>query len=373
MSERINEPCSRREFLRTTTRNAAAVGLGAFASSALGGPTTQPSSALPAGVLGRTKYPATLISYGAIRIEDQRGSRILKAAIDRGVNLVHTSASYVGGGSVRAVGGLFKADKRYRDKVFLCLKSYHPDRESEIDDMLRDLGTDHADVVLTEFHKATPDRIGILQAQQESLKKKGKVRHTGFVCHGDMNGVIELILEKAPDYFDVGLIAMRLAPLSDESKGDRADAESQRFLKNLQALRKQGLGILSMKSGAKSAVEKGTAVFQPHAKAVLEAGADSVLTSINTFDQVEMLDKLDLKSPHLSPAERKAAAAFQDSYASACLMCAECTKVCPQSLPVNDLMRIRLYHDTYGWHDHARREFGQLGLDAAALTSACGD
>ncbi|UCD28876.1 MAG: aldo/keto reductase [Planctomycetota bacterium] len=373
MSVFDNDRFTRRNFLEATSRGAAAVGLGGLASSTM--PTAKSDESqkpkLPAGVLGRTKYPVTLISFGAILIGEKLGTRILKAAIDQGVNLVHTSKSYRGGRSIEACGRLFKADKKYRDKVFFCLKSFTPEKESETDDGLKMLGTDHVDVVLTEFHKPSLKRLEAIQAQQDKLKKKGKVRYTGFVCHVDMNGAMEMVLEKAPDYFDITLMAMGMAA-AGKSK-DKSDADTQRFLKNLKALREKGIGILSMKSGAKKVVTKGAKLFQAHAKAILEAGADSVLTSMNTLQQVQMLKNLDLKNPHLTPRERKAAVDLDRSRSDACLMCGRCNKVCPRGLPVSDLMRIRMYHDEYGWPDHARDEFSMLDVDAPGLSTACGN
>ncbi len=375
MSNISHDPVSRRDFLRTTTCGAAAVGFGPLAAGSLAAPAaSQPATTfkkppLPYGKLGRTGLPVTLISFGAIRISERLGTRITKALIDSGVNLVHTSASYVGGRSILAIADLFKAEKSYRDKVFLCLKSFNPDSEREIDEMLKTLGTDHTDALLTTFEKADPRRLEALQKQQEMLIKKGKLKHTGFVCHGDMHGVMELTIEKAPKFFEVALLAMRMLPLGKDKMSD----DSARFVKNLKVFRENGVGILSMKSGAKSAVTEGAGVFQPHAKAVLEAGCDSVLTSVNSFEQIDMIKTLDLKSQHMTADEKKAAADFFESRPQACLMCANCRKVCPQGLPVNDLMRVRMYNDEYGWADHARSEFGMLGLDAKRLASACGD
>ncbi len=352
----------------------AGTGFGAMAPALWGAPAeTQPAPAkplLPFGVLGKTKHPVTLVSFGAILLQDRTGARGLKAAIDAGVNLVHTSATYGRGKSVEAVGGLFKAEKAYRDKVFLCLKSLHPERLGEIDEMLTALGTDHADLVLTELHNADPRQLTAVQKQMDELRKHKKTRFAGFVCHKDMNGVIEMVLDKAPDFFDAALLAMTLVP--DPAKSGTADEKSRQFVQNLKALRAKGLGILSMKSGAKAAVKQGESVFLPHVKSILEAGADTVLTSMDAFEQVEMVRGLDLKSPHLKPDERERAEAFQRSRAQACLMCDECTHACPQAMPISDLMRFRMYATEYGLPAHARAEYAACGIDFPGLAMQCG-
>jgi len=368
---------TRRAFLQVSGCGAVAAGVGAFNPATTGpSPQTQPGAAkslLPTGVLGRTKHPVTLLSFGAIQLRERLGTRVLKLGIDRGLNLVHTSETYGGGASIRVVADLFKMDKRYRDKVFLCVKGRTPPKEAEIDGMLKILGTDHVDVVLTTLHTPQPGRLEDIQARQDKLKKKGKVRYKGFVSHTDMNGAIELVLEKAPDYFDVALIAMRMLPVPGNTEPDVGGEAGERFLKNLKALRAKKVGILSMKSGAQGALRKGVAFFQAHAKAVLQAGADSVLTSFNTFEQIDMLKELDLKSPHLTPAEQKAAAELRRDQAHACLMCGACNKVCPQGLPVSDLMRCRMYHEEYGWYEHARAEYAALGVDWQRATKSCAD
>lgn len=368
-----HEHLSRRDFLRTTACGAAATGLGlSTAASGVEGPGGK-TPALPYGTLGRTKYPVTLVSFGAILISESVGTRVVKAGIDAGMNLLHTSMTYVKGKSVPAIGELFKADKKYREKVFLCLKSFRPHEDSELDEMLEALGTDHTDALLSTMDKPETSRLELIQKAQESLKKRGKIRHTGFVCHGDMNGVCEMVLEKAPDFFDVCLLSTAPLGLAGSRRSERASEQTERFTRNLKALRSKGVGILSMKSGAKEASRRGADVFGPHVKAVLAAGCDSVLTSIDTLDQVGMIRNLKLKNPHLSPAEKEAAARFGESRGNACMMCGECSKVCPVGIPVADLMRIRMYHQEYGWCDHARCEFKALGKDVRALTARCSD
>lgn len=374
MNTEQNQHFSRRVFLQTTAAGVAATGIAALSPNVVAASAPAWNKPLlPAGVLGRTGFPVTLISFGSIRIGEQLGTRILKLAIDRGVNLVHTAANYGGGKAIRSVGDLFKADRRYRDKVFLCIKSYHPERESEIDDLLRTLNVEHAEVAMTELHEPDPARLEAIQKQQDGLKKKGKVRYTGFVCHKDMNGTLAMVLEKAPTYFDTALVSLAMIPGASGRRAESAGEKGVQFLKNLKALRAKGVGILSMKSGAQEATSKGEPVFLPHAKTVLEAGADSLLTSISTLDQVDMIAKLDLKSPHTRPAEKQAAAAFLLSRSKTCMMCGDCTKSCPQGLPVADLMRFRMYHDEYGWPDHARAEYASRGVDFVGRAALCGD
>lgn len=358
---------SRRDVLLTATSAAAGFALAADP------PASQPAKPLlPTGRLGRTKYPVTLISFGTVWLRERRDVRLVRQIIDSGVNLVHTSKSYNNGNSIEIIAEAFKADRSCRERVLLCFKSFRPQEESEIDEMLAILGIDYVDLLLPELHKAKPEDLERIQKAQDNLKKKGKIRYTGFVCHGEPPAVTDMVLEKAPTYFDAALLGMMPAMPGEQPKEGDADIRKH-YLENLGKLRKNGVGILAMKSGARQAVSKGYKVFGPLAKTVLELGVDTVVTSITTRDELEMIKKLDFSDLKLSPEEQKAAQAFFQSRQSTCRMCGQCGKACPQGLPVNDLMRVRMYHDEYGWPEHAQAEFQLLGLRPEQWSSQCGD
>jgi ferredoxin len=371
MSEKCQKSdVSRRDFLQAAGGAVVVSALPARlpAEEAAAGATTKPSK-LAAGVLGRTKYPVTRVSFGAIRIKPPDGTRLLKTAIDYGVNLVHTAPGYTGGKSVEAIGALFKEHPEYREKVFLCLKNSSPGDEGNVDNALKAMNTDHADMLMPTIHKADPGRLETIVKFNELIVKKGKARFGAFTSHGEMNEVIELILKEAPDAFDGTLMSMAPAGIRlGSSKQDEADEVRQRFLANIKGLRKQGVGIISMKSGAKRAVGRGKRLFEPHCKSVLEAGADTVLTSFGNFNEVEVVPQLDLSSLAMTGFERRLTAALCDGD---CMMCGACTHACPQGLPVADLVRVGSYPGSADWAQHAVGEYAALGVSAAQVASAC--
>lgn len=361
---------SRRDFLQAAGGAVVVSALPARlpAEEGAGGATTKPSK-LAAGVLGRTKYPVTRVSFGAIRIKPPHGTRLLKTAIDYGVNLVHTARGYTGGKSVEAIGALFKEHPEYRQRVFLCLKNTQPGDEKYVDEDLARLNTDHVDMLMPTIHKADPGRLETIVKFNEMIVKKGKARFGAFTTHGDMNGVIELILKEAPDAFDGTLMSMAPAGIRlGSSKQDESDEVRQRFLANIKGLRKQGVGIISMKSGAKRAVGRGKRLFEPHCKSVLQAGADTVLTSFGNFNEVEVVPQLDLSSLAMTGFERRLTAALCDGD---CMMCGACTHACPQGLPVADLVRVGSYPSSADWAEHAVGEYAALGVSEAQVASAC--
>jgi len=164
---------------------------------------------------------------------------------------------------------------------------------------------------------------------------------------------------------------MSMAPAGirlGSSKQDESDEVRQRFLANIKGLRKQGVGIISMKSGAKRAVGRGKRLFEPHCKSVLQAGADTVLTSFGNFNEVEVVPQLDLSSLAMTGFERRLTAALCDGD---CMMCGACTHACPQGLPVADLVRVGSYPSSADWAEHAVGEYAALGMSEAQVASAC--
>ena len=371
----MSEKCQRSDVTRRDFLHAAggAVVVSALpvrlpAEEAAGEATTKPGK-LDAGVLGRTKYPVTKVSFGAIRIKTPDGTRLLKTAIDHGVNLVHTAPGYTGGKSVQAIGALFKEHPEYREKVFLCLKNGGPGNEESVDKALKRLNTDHTDMLMPTIHKPDAARLEAIVKFNEVLIKKGKVRFGAFTTHGEMNEVIELVLKQAPDAFAGTLMSMAPAGIRlGSSKQDETDEVRQRFLANITGLREHGVGIISMKSGAKRAVGRGKKLFEPHCKSVLQAGADTVLTSFGNFNEVEVVPQLDLSSLAMTGLERRLTAALCDGD---CMMCGACTHACPQGLPVADLVRVGSYPRSTDWAEHAVGEYAALGVSAAQVASAC--
>jgi len=371
MSEKYeNSDVSRRDFLQAAGGAVvvSALPLRLPAEEGVGEATSKPSK-LDAGVLGRTKYPVTRVSFGAIRIKPPDGTRLLKTAIDHGVNLVHTAPGYTGGKSVEAIGALFKEHPEYREKVFLCLKNSSPGDEGNVDRALKGMNTDHVDMLMPTIHKADPGRLETIVKFNEMIVKKGKARFGAFTTHGEMNEVIELVLKQAPDAFAGTLMSMAPAGIRlGSSRQDETDEVRQRFLANIKGLRKHGVGIISMKSGAKRAVGRGKRLFEPHCKSVLQAGADTVLTSFGNFNEVEVVPQLDLSSLAMTGLQRRLNASLCDGD---CMMCGACTHACPQGLPVADLVRVGSYPGSADWADHAVGEYADLGVSAAQVASAC--
>jgi len=360
---------SRRGFLIGAGLTGGAVVLSNPASLLAKVLSTQPADNFARKVLGKTGLKVSVVGFGAIRIRPGAGTRVLRMAIDAGINVLHTSHGYGGGRSVRAIAQLFKQDKSYRDKVVLCFKTGWDADESYLDRYLKMFGTDHADLYLPQLHWPDKRRMETALKNLERLKKKGKIRFGGFTCHSQMNEVCEMVLAEAPDGYDACLISTAML----RPRGDKvaANEQAKRFAANLAKLRKHGVGIISMKSGARAVIDKGPTEFASHVRALVGAGVDTVLTSFSSIAQVENAVKAGLKRIEPSHADL---GRWQRQWAElgwACLMCGACTNACRANLPVADVMRMVMYRDYYRLPRLAREQWEEVGLDARLALQQC--
>ena len=123
-------------------------------------------------------------------VEDAHSIRTIHRAVESGVNLLDTAASYGGGRSEEVVG---QALKGIRDKVILCTKcglkvlpnndvEYNLTAKNirfEVERSLKRLNTDYID--LYQFHYPDP-RTPIQDSLEvmDQLKKEGKIRAVGL-------------------------------------------------------------------------------------------------------------------------------------------------------------------------------------------------
>ena len=361
----------RRDFLKAAASGAAIAGTCPSILAAAETATTQPTKPMALSMLGRTKFAVGRVSFGGGGLKPPSGIPLLKAAIDAGVNLVHTSLYYGKGNSVAAIGAFFKQYPEYRKKVFLCLKNSDPGIDAkklaEFESTLVKLNVDHVDMFMPTLQDSDPERLDKIVAMCELLANQGKIKFKAFTCHGQLNEVIELVLDKAPNVFDGTLMSMAPVNASGTSQHKHASEEVQkRFLANIAKLREQGVGIISMKSGAGKAIGRGQKMFEPHCKQVINAGADTILTSLKNFNHIETLGQLDLSRLAMTPREQAIATALRNDH---CMMCGQCTGACPAGLPVGELMRVS--HYTADDADYAADEFRELGVTADQLASEC--
>src|SRR5207237_464007 len=115
--------------------------------------------------------------------DEQEGIRIIRSAIDQGINFMDNSWDYHNGGSEIRMGKALRDD--YRNKVFLMTKIDCRTRQAaarQLDECLKRLQTDHLD--LLQHHEIIrledPDRIFASDGAMEAVlaaKQAGKLRY----------------------------------------------------------------------------------------------------------------------------------------------------------------------------------------------------
>src|SRR6185369_5960390 len=147
-------------------------------------------------VLGSTGEKVSAIGLGGWhiglkKVEEQTSIRIIRTAIDRGINFMDNSWDYNEGASEIRMGKALKDG--YRDRVFLMTKidgRSKKEANRQLDESLKRLQVDHIDLV--QHHEIIrfedPHRILDPEGANAALveaQKAGKIRYIGFTGHKD--------------------------------------------------------------------------------------------------------------------------------------------------------------------------------------------
>lgn len=328
---------SRREFLR----DVAVIGAAVAGGSLIAGEAEQK---LATRVLGRTKLKVTVVSFGGLRLEN---ADVLAMAIDRGINLIHTSPGYAGGRSIRAFGEVMKTK---RNKVYLALKE---SPTGNVDAALKILNTDYADILLPQID--TPEQVRNERWVEgfERLKKEGKIRFTGFACHTNIPAVMEAAIEFG--YYDVMLISYNI--------GNRKMLDPL-----IERAAEKGIGIMAMKTMGGLRRGDPETIVAGLKSLLTNKGVHTLLVGMTTFEEVEC--NLKVGTGELTKAEAELLKRYMSTAAAAlCAGCGDCN-ICPKGISVADVMRCYEYV-MRGDFDVAKEAYAGL-RESCALCDSCG-
>lgn len=151
---------------------------------------------IPYRTLGSTGVKVSAIGLGGWHLgfpslSDDESVRIIRTAVDAGVNFLDNSWDYFEGTSEKRMGKALRDG--YRDRVFLMTKINGRSKKEaarQLDESLRRLRVDEIDLV--QHHEVIrfedPTRIfdddGAHQALEQA-RKAGKIRYVGFTGHKD--------------------------------------------------------------------------------------------------------------------------------------------------------------------------------------------
>jgi predicted aldo/keto reductase-like oxidoreductase len=235
---------TRREFLGTMLTTSLLAGVAGPDLWAAGD-----ENGIPYRKLGRTGERVSLVGLGGYHIgmqsDEQESVKIIRAALDGGINFLDNCWDYNGGNSEIRMGKALRDG--YRQKAFLMTKIDGQTKKAaavQIDESLGRLQTDHID--LLQFHEVIrmtdPERIfapsGGVEAVLEA-KKAGKVRYIGFTGHKNPAMHLHMLETAATHQFHFDAVQMPLNAMDAhyESFGQRV----------LPVLVKNEIGVLGMK------------------------------------------------------------------------------------------------------------------------------
>jgi predicted aldo/keto reductase-like oxidoreductase len=231
----------RRDFLKTAA--------GTTVLRSLGSKLYGTADSFPQRVLGHTGEKVSLIGIGGYHIgkqsDEQESIRIVRTALDSGVNFLDNCWDYNGGVSEIRMGKALRDG--YRQKAFLMTKVDGQTRqaaEQQLEESLRRLQTDHID--LLQFHEVIretdPARIFGLGGSMEAAlaaRKQGKIRYIGFTEHKSPNIHLKMLETAFAHQFTFDAVQMPLNVM---------DAHYDSFEKKvLPVLLKHEIGVLGMK------------------------------------------------------------------------------------------------------------------------------
>jgi predicted aldo/keto reductase-like oxidoreductase len=217
---------------------------------------------VPYRTLGNTGEKVSCVGIGGYHLgmqsDPQESIRIIRTALDEGINFLDNCWDYNGGESEIRMGKALRDG--YRQKAFLMTKIDGRTKQGsarQIDESLRRLQTDHID--LLQFHEVIrdtdPERIFAVNGGMEAVveaREKGKLRYIGFTGHKSPDIHLKMLDTAFAHKFTLNTVQMPL---------NLMDAHYDSFEKNvLPVLVKHDIGVLGMKPMGDSLILKSKTV-----------------------------------------------------------------------------------------------------------------
>jgi predicted aldo/keto reductase-like oxidoreductase len=202
---------------------------------------------------GKLDWKTSVLGFGAMRlpttdgdprsanIDEAESTRMMRHAIDNGVNYVDTAYIYHGGNSERVVGAALRDG--YRDKVHIADKSpvwlirEAGDFDRLLNEQLQRLQTDHIDFYLLHgLNKKAWENVVLkfdLIEKANAAIRDGRIRHLGFSFHDDYAGFEQIV-----NGYDQWTFC--------QIQYNYMDTENQAGLKGLQLAASKGLAVVVM-------------------------------------------------------------------------------------------------------------------------------
>jgi uncharacterized protein len=370
MKENKDSNVSRRDFVKAL--GLMGVGSVVGAGQALAQPAA-PADAAPAAIkpskiptrpFGKTGVNVSMLGLGGI-FDTISNQLVLKQALDWGVTYWDTAEGYQNGNSEKGMGMFLEKNPQARKDLFLVTKSHGGDMTDALNKSLERLKTDYVDMYFIHGLGNTGELNDSVKTWVEKMKADKKIRFFGFSTHSNMEtclqgaaklGWIDGIMLKY-DYTIMGTDAMKSA---------------------MDAAAKAGIGLTAMKTQARQAIkteteadlkmgghfiQRGFTQFQAKLKVLWENPQLSCIcsqmgsTTVLQANIAAALDKTTLTA-------RDHSILLEYAEATRSLRCAGCAEFCEAApghqAPICDVMRVLMYHRSYGDVELAQTTFRKL-------------
>lgn len=242
--------------------------------------------------LGQTGEDVSAIGVGGWhlglpKVDEQTAIRIVRKALDEGINFLDNSWDYNDGASEERMGKALRDG--YRDKAFVMTKidgRSKKEAAKQLDESLKRLGVEQIDLV--QHHEIIrfedPHRIFDPEGANAALleaRQAGKLRYIGFTGHKDPRIHLHMLEVGDQNGFTFDTVQMPL---------NLMDAHYRSFGKEvLPELVKRNIGVLGMKSMANGILLKSNTVTPTEClHYALSLPTSVVITGI---DSLEILDQ----------------------------------------------------------------------------------
>lgn len=310
-------------------------------------------------LFGNTGCTVSRLGFGTMRlpkfeqgdnsqVDVDEAVRIIRYAIDHGVNYVDTAYFYHGGESEIIVGKALRDG--YRDKTYLATKlpmgevKCADDFDRLLNRQLEKLGTDHIDFYL--FHALNENHWKKVKAfnlidKMHQAKADGRIRHMGFSFHDNP----EIFTKIVDEYTGCEFCQIQLNYL---------DTDHQAGIDGLRYAASKGLGVVIMepvRGGRLAAPSAEVSELLPKDKTPVENAlsylwnlkeVSLLLSGMSNFEQVkqniESAGKFDVGCLTADECDMfvKAKKAFDKSTLIPCTHCDYC-QPCPNGVLIPDV------------------------------------
>ena len=382
-----NKPMNRRQFLKTTAGAGIVSAIASGSVLAAVVDANKPSEPnkpaekketypqVPTRLLGRTKIPVPILSFGAM-FDIVENQILLYKTLQWGVNYWDTALGYAGGNSETGIGQFLAKNPDRRKEIFIVTKASGAkdaaSRTKCLQTSLQRMNTNYIDLYYGVH--ALSDPAGLtdeLKQWAADAKAKGQIKYFGFSTHSNMAAC--LMAASKLDWIDAIMTSYNYRLMQDANLSAAIDA-----------CHKAGIALIAMKTQALKSdtkdsnsldnyfIQKGFSEGQAKIKVVLQdericsacVGMKNVATL--TSNVAAVLDKTELTQSDLE---------FMDAYAKQTCSgyCAGCSNLCAAAAPqmpyINDVMRSLMYHHKYGDTGLAKEVFGQVCRQVAGPIS----